>query len=78
MGTQYSHLSDEQRAFIEAGLREGLSQATIADLLGIHRSSVWRELQRALRTGKTTYKAANGARAYTEGRRRNGLARRQT
>jgi len=78
MGTQYSHLSDEQRAFIEAGLRQGLSQATIADLLGIHRSSVWREVQRASRSGKPTYRAATGAQAYTEGRRRNGLARRKT
>ena len=77
MGKKYSHLSDEQRAFIEVSLRQALSQAIIAELLGIHRSSVYRELQRASRTGKPTYKAANGARAYTEGRRLNGLARRK-
>jgi IS30 family transposase len=77
MGKKYSHLSGEQRTYIETGLVQGLSLSVIAELLGVNRSTVWREVQRATRLGRSAYDAAGGGLAYTEGRKRNGLARRK-
>jgi transposase, IS30 family len=77
MGTRYSHLDGEQRVLIEAGVRDGLSQAAIAAQLGVHRSTVLRELRRGAHFVKRSYKAVNGERAYSEGRERNGVARRK-
>jgi len=44
--TKYSHLSKEQRYQIEALLTSGVSKVVIAHQLGIHRSSVYREISR--------------------------------
>jgi len=44
--TKYSHLSKEQRYQIEALLTSGLSKKAIANQLGIHRGSVYREISR--------------------------------
>ena len=43
---QYSHLNKEQRYQIEALLESGISKDVIAGQLGIHRSSIYREIKR--------------------------------
>ena len=42
----YKQLTMAQRYQIEALLKEGLSQQVIAENIGVHRSTVWRELKR--------------------------------
>ena len=42
----YKQLTMAQRYQIEALLKEGLSQQVIAENIGVHRSTIWRELKR--------------------------------
>lgn len=77
MGTVYRHLTELDRVAIEAGLREGLPQAEIARRLGVHRSSICREVQRGRREGHGVYMAVFGQRAHDLGRRAVGRARRK-
>jgi IS30 family transposase len=44
--TNYSHLSQEQRYQIEALLNAKKSASEVADILGCHRSSIYREIKR--------------------------------
>src|SRR5690554_838163 len=44
--TKYTHLSLEQRYQIEALLQTGISRTKIAEIIGVHRSTVYRELKR--------------------------------
>jgi transposase, IS30 family len=77
MGSVYRHLIEVDRVAIESGLREGLPQAEIARRLGVHRSSVCREVQLGRRDGQNTYMAVFGQRAHDLGRRSAGRARRK-
>jgi IS30 family transposase len=77
MGTKYSHLGDVQRALIEFGVRQGLSQAEIARRLGVNRSSVCREIQRGSRNGEHLYIGFVAEQRYAQVRRAAGLARRK-
>ena len=77
MGTNYSHLTAEQRVAIQQGLREGLSMAKIAEQLGVNRSTVHREVKRVALELGAMYTSARGQRVYGMGRKRNGLARRK-
>ena len=77
MGSNYSHLSSEQRLEIQHGLRAGLSMAQIASKLGVDRSTVHREVKRVAEQVGGQYTAVRGERAYESGRKQNGLARRK-
>jgi IS30 family transposase len=77
MGSNYAHLSTQQRREIQRGLRTGLSMAKIAATLGVDRSTVHREVKRVAEQIGGRYTAARGERAYELGRKQNGLARRK-
>lgn len=65
MSKNYTHLSQEQRYQIEALLKAGQNQKTIADLLGVSASTICRELKRNIPqggTGSFIYRAANAQR----------------
>ena len=47
LGEQYSHLTINQRYQLEALLRAGTSVRKIAEILGVHRSTIYREKNRA-------------------------------
>ena len=46
---KYYHLRKEQRAVIAAFLRKGLSVSAIAKVIGVHRSTFYREIKRKSR-----------------------------
>ena len=46
MGKDYSHLTEDQRILLSMMLQKGYSKSKIADNLGVHRSTVYREVQR--------------------------------
>lgn len=46
MGKQYSQLTHENQVAISTLLRAGFTKQAIADQLGVHRSTIYRELQR--------------------------------
>ena len=74
MGSVYSQLTVEGRIFIEVLLRRGASMSGVAAAVRCHRTTVWRELQRAKRRGIADYVAHFGQ-LYSEcSRRRAGLA----
>lgn len=77
MGQHYSHLSSVDRTYIEVFVRMGASSGSVARLLGRHRSTISRELQRARSLGFNAYVADFGQRFYARSRRRAGLARRK-
>ena len=64
----YKQLTTDDRYTIAAGLRQGLSQAEIARLLGRHRSTIGREISRNLCIYDGAYRAAK-ADQRTRGRR---------
>ena len=43
---RYTHLTSEQRYQISNGLKEGYSQQTIADIIGVNKSTISREIRR--------------------------------
>lgn len=44
--SQYHQLTQEQRYYIEVSVRNGVSQTEIAKVLGVHKSTISRELKR--------------------------------
>jgi len=62
----YSQLTQEQRYLIYGFLKIGLNQSTIANTIGVHRSTISRELKR--NTGKKGYRYKQ-AQKKTEQRR---------
>ena len=70
--TKYRRLTKYDRLVIEAYYTAGYSQTDIADLLGVHRSTICRELRKGmyehLNTNYTTRKAysSNLAQDYTD------------
>jgi len=54
----YHHLTSEERCQIYALMESGLSQAAIARQLGVHRSTIKRELDR--NTGARSYSTPAG------------------
>jgi len=77
MGSHYSQLNVERRAFIEVFHRHGAPTAAIASAVGCHRSTVWRELRRGSSTGRHAYIAHFGQLYSERSRLRAGLARRK-
>lgn len=77
MGTQYSHLSQTDRVRIEVLMHHGAAAAAVARLAGFHRSTIYREIKRAKRSGWSVYNAHFGQLARELGRKRAGLARRK-
>jgi IS30 family transposase len=77
MSRCYSHLSFVDRVHIEVLLRHGVTCSSIATYLGRHRSTVGREVRRAVSFGFRVYAADFGLRFYAQARRRAGLARRK-
>lgn len=77
MGIRYSHLSSTDRVRIEVCLRHGARAAAVARFVGCHRSTIWREQERAKSYGFRTYAADFGQRFYDRSRRNAGLARRK-
>ena len=77
MGTQYSHLSETDRVRIEVLSHHGARPAAIARFIGVHRSTIHREIERAKRPGWSAYNAHFGQLARERGRKRAGLARRK-
>ena len=68
MTKNYSHLSQEQRYQLEALLKVGNRKSTIAQILGVHRSTIYREIKRCITTrgpGAYEYKAAKAHRDAT-------------
>ena len=43
---RYTHLTSEQRYLISNGLKEGYSQQAIADIIGVNKSTISREIRR--------------------------------
>ena len=43
---RYTHLTSEQRYQISNGLKEGYSQQAIADIIGVNKSTISREICR--------------------------------
>ena len=68
MGTEYKHLSADERAAIQRGRLQGQSPAAIAKTLGRPRSTVTRELSRHV--GGAAYDAPAAQRGYHRRRRR--------
>ena len=54
MGQHYNHLTSEDRTAIRALLQENFSQAKIAKNVGVHRSTIYREIRR--NSGKRGYR----------------------
>ena len=77
MGFHYSHLSNSDRIRIEVYLRLGVSQSGVALALGRPRSTISREVRRAMSFGLSTYVADFGQRFHDRRRRAAGLARRK-
>lgn len=50
MGTCYNHLTFTDRLQIEAWQKAGISKAQMAELLGVHLSTIYRELKRGVYT----------------------------
>lgn len=46
MGTEYRHLTEQDRVFIDLMLNKGYTKIRIATILGVHRSTIHRELKR--------------------------------
>jgi transposase, IS30 family len=46
MGNQYRHLTEQDRTFLRIMLEKRYSKAKIAHILGVHRSTIYRELKR--------------------------------
>jgi len=68
MGTQYSHLSAEERGLIMAERQRGTSGAQIARMLGRCRSTISREVSRS-HAASGAYDATAAGRRYRERRR---------
>jgi IS30 family transposase len=65
MTKNYSHLSQEQRYQLEALLKVGQKKSIIAQMLGVHRSTIYREIKRCLTTrgpGAFEYRASKADR----------------
>ena len=78
MGTQYSHLSSNDRHVIEVFLRLGARPSAIAGFLHRPRSTVSREMSRARSLqGSSVYVAHFGQLFSAQARRQAGLARRK-
>lgn len=77
MGIKYSHLSEGQRALIEAFSRLEIPPTVIARHVRVDRSTVYRELRRGCLAPQHPYIAVFGQRFYDTGRRRAGQARRK-
>jgi transposase, IS30 family len=79
MGSKYSQLTRDQRFHIQFLLARGVSQRQVALTVGVHPSTITRELLRAGSGGQheRTYFADRGQLAHDKGRVSNGLARRK-
>ena len=77
MGSLFSQLTVERRIFIEVLLRRGASVSGVAAAVSCHRSTLWRERQRAKHRGLTDYVAHFGQLYSERARRTAGLARRK-
>jgi transposase, IS30 family len=77
MNHKFSQITYAQRAVIEHLSHGGLACAAIASRLGVHRSTVWRELKRGLFPALGRYTAQRGQLEHDAARRRAGLARRK-
>jgi transposase, IS30 family len=76
MGTKYSHLTDADRVLIEAMHRAGRSGRCIAQAVGVHPSTISREISRS-RTVVFGYTAYTAQRRAVRLRREASLARRK-
>jgi IS30 family transposase len=72
MTKNYSHLSQEQRYQMEALLKVGKPKRVVAQILGVHRSTIYREINRSIyRSGPGAYEyQAAKAQRQTEFRHR--------
>ena len=77
MTTKYSHLSLDERVKIEVLLDHGAPHASVARFIGRHRSTIYREIQRASRAGFVRYIAHFGHSAYAQRRKAAGRLRRK-
>jgi IS30 family transposase len=77
MTNKYSHLSLDERIKIEVFLTVGATIAGLARWLGRHRSTVYREVNRATHPGLTRYLGDFGQRYYLHRRRLAGWQRRK-
>jgi IS30 family transposase len=78
MAKSYSHLTEDKRLTIEAMRAKRFSAQAIADELGVHRSTIYREFKRAgVLDTDGMYFAVKGERARKVGRRRAGKRRRK-
>ncbi len=76
MGTQYSHLTEADRVWIEAMHRNGQSGRAIAQAVGVHPSTISREISRS-RSVVFDYTAYTAQRRVRRLQRDAGLARRK-
>jgi transposase, IS30 family len=76
MGTKYSHLTEADRLIIEAMHRSGQSGRSIASAVGVHPSTISREISRS-RTVVFDYTAYIAQKRVRRLRREAGLARRK-
>jgi IS30 family transposase len=77
MANKYSHLSLDERIKIEVFSSLGVSNASLAGWLGRHRSTICREVKRAVHPGLNRYLADFGQRHYLHRRRLAGRQRRK-
>lgn len=79
MGSNYSHLTRDQRFHIQFLLSKGISQRQVALTLGVHPATITREISRAASRDahEGAYFADKGQLAHDQGRLSNGLARRK-
>ena len=68
MGEHFSHLTKTKRIQLDAFVRAGMKPAQIAIELGVHRSTIYRELQRGA-TGETDHNLRPGYSAELAERR---------
>lgn len=46
MGTKYRHLTEQDRIFLSIMITKGYKKSKIAEILGVHRSTIYREIKR--------------------------------
>lgn len=77
MEHKYHHLSSHDRIKIELAIEQGHSASGIARIVGVHRSTIYREMRRGADARLERYLACRGDAAYQQARRRAGLQRRK-
>lgn len=61
MGKKYSHLTEQNRIFLRVMLERRYTKNKIAEILGVHRSAIYRETKR---NGRTHWKSGNKREAF--------------